>query len=275
MIARYIKNKIRYRFRTVLQTSQYTEEPYRQIVIQEFNAYLSTSSTSQKAHYCQQSFCALLRDKYPGFQRYLFQINTRCFNANIRKKLTDEDCQFDRRILFKRLVQITGFKFTPRAMQEFSNTTTSYKRSAPLDIIDLLEMRERIKKMDIVSQADGRVLFIKAMRTVSESESIRYFGLAVNRYQTALESMPDNAKILYDIGLCYYNMAIRVNDSLLAKSHIDYAIFNIKTAHRIEPNTILYKDTLVKYESISDKIIWRSATKCIILHESASKKQIK
>nr|BAJ94575.1 predicted protein [Hordeum vulgare subsp. vulgare] len=260
MIARFIKNKIRYKFRTVLQKNQlYSEEPYRHIIIQDFNAYLSTSSTSQKAHYCQESFCALLREKYPGFPR---------------KIITDEDIQFDRRILFKRLVQITGVKFTARAMQEFSTSIQSYKRTSPLDIIDLLEIREKIKKMDIVSQADGRVLYIKAIRTISESESLRYLELSVNQYQIALESMPDNSKILYDLALCYYNMAIRVNDMKLAKLHMENAIFNLKTAHRIEPNTTLYKDTLTSYESIFDKIISKSQYKCTILYEANSRKQI-
>lgn len=70
MIARFIKNKIRYRFRSVLQKSQlYSEEPYRQIIIQEFNSFLSTSYTSQRANYGQHSFCAMLREKYIGFQK--------------------------------------------------------------------------------------------------------------------------------------------------------------------------------------------------------------
>lgn len=192
-----------------------------------------------------------------------------------RKKLSDEDCLFDRRILFKRLVQIVGVTFTNRAMQEYSNTTSCYKRTSPIDIIDLLEIKEKIKKMDIISQADGRVLFIKAMKTISESESVRYFNLAITRYQTSLESMPDNAKILYDIALCYYNMSIRVNDSKLAKIYMENAIFNVKTAHRIEPNNSIYKDILSKYESVCNKIIKASNYRCTVLHESNSKKHIK
>jgi hypothetical protein len=81
---------------------------------------------------------------------------------------------------------LTGFRFTPRAIQEFSTSEAVFERVSPIDITDVLEVSEKVKQMDIVNHADGKVLFIKAMKAVHLPDTLRFLELAANRFQLAL-----------------------------------------------------------------------------------------
>ena len=78
------------------------------------------------------------------------------FNSDL---LSESEFEFDHRVLFKRLVQLLGVVFTQRAVDEFSSSLLAFDRPNPLDHSDLLEITERVKKMDIVNHADGLCFF--------------------------------------------------------------------------------------------------------------------
>jgi hypothetical protein len=81
---------------------------------------------------------------------------------------------------------LTGFRFTSHALHEFSSSEEAFERTSPLDPTDLLEISGKVKHMDIINHADGKVLFIKALKAAHLSDALRFLGLAANRFQLAL-----------------------------------------------------------------------------------------
>lgn len=101
----------------------------------------------------------------------------------------------------------------------------------PLDVIDIIELTEKVKNINIVALAQGYVLKTKVLSNPSEhNERIR--DMAIQKFEEAIISMPNNSVVLSHLGDLYKNKG----------DHSRAADYYLQ-AMRVNPKdpTILYK----------------------------------
>jgi Clustered mitochondria/Translation initiation factor eIF3 subunit 135 len=100
-----------------------------------------------------------------------------------------------RYVLFKRLSDMMGLKWTPSAQERVKG-----RNPIVFDVMDLEDLRVMVKTTNWAAQAEGNYLFRKAMQSIengaSRDEVKRLFHLTKSKYESALVSTPNNASIL-------------------------------------------------------------------------------
>jgi hypothetical protein len=80
-------------------------------------------------------------------------------------------------------VKLTGLRFSTDAFGKFSGITKCNFRE-PLELLDLEDMGDRVKNMDIISSSQGNFYYYKSLQ---ESDS----GIAVHMLQQVLSFLLD------------------------------------------------------------------------------------
>ena len=66
-------------------------------------------------------------------------------------------------LLFKVIVKVTGLRFTPQALKEFSTNPSSFSFEKPFDDTDLEDLGERVNHIGLVAASIGYYLKDKAL----------------------------------------------------------------------------------------------------------------
>jgi tetratricopeptide (TPR) repeat protein len=164
------------------------EHAFTNVVLSFFNTILGWDSTSSVFwHFglrdeVEQYFGEGVLDDIPE-------------NASMRDKV-------DMYLLFKRVQQLTGVKLTDQAMKELKQNPNSFYLVSP----DIEKMSVRVKHMNITSLAEANSLAIEALNQLEEAIRLtpglptphheRLFRLAMNKFEQAIRSTPDNLVML-------------------------------------------------------------------------------
>jgi len=186
--ARAIKNMIRRKLRETMRNLQVIlEEPYRRVVVEYLNVVFGNSKAST-TYWDEQLKCevnamypeALSPDEleFAHFKELIVTLN-------------DHSMQY----IFKRVVKMTGLIMSKSYREEvlldpdvFSERTSN--QSEPLDEIDLLEIGERVKHMNIVPIAQGYIHLVKGRkdRIDNRAKAQRSYHQAIAKFEEALDS---------------------------------------------------------------------------------------
>mmetsp|Transcript_12555 Transcript_12555/g.31889 ORF Transcript_12555/g.31889 Transcript_12555/m.31889 type:complete len:1411 (-) Transcript_12555:123-4355(-) len=120
------------------------------------------------------------------------QISTLSYNPVTRFALRLQQT-IDMSLLFRRLSDLTDITLTDQATHELY----VHPRSFEFVDSDIVTVGVRVKHLNIIDDAEGMALSIKASHTTGLRERIRLSQLACVKFESALSSSPNNFLILY------------------------------------------------------------------------------
>ena len=82
--------------------------------------------------------------------------------------LNDGSSRSGREFLFRRIVKLTGLRFSKEAFKKFQGQV-KWNFKEPLELLDLVEMGDRVKDMDIVSSSQGNFFQYKSLQETDKS----------------------------------------------------------------------------------------------------------
>ncbi|PRP84152.1 hypothetical protein PROFUN_04143 [Planoprotostelium fungivorum] len=189
MIGRVAKQEINLRLREKMKELKLAlKEPYKSVVVDYLNVlfghsdhateYWNKTLKTQIQYYFQDSL--LVEEEEETFDlRTFFQGNTMCE-------------------LFTYVQKLSGLKFNPMSAREFIENPTSFHFKKPFDSTDIEEIGDKVKHMNIVAVSMGFYLSDKASIKMG-ANSRRLFHLAVEKFEEALYSVPDDKMSLREL----------------------------------------------------------------------------
>lgn len=194
---RVVKNQIGERFRiTVKKAPTLDEDPFMDIVLDTFNKILDWSKESPL-------FWDILKIEIEKYFRNSLEASEKHVDFDLKHELHyKQHCTW---LLFKRIQQLTGIRLTKRAQNELKNNPRSVKlvvadikkviHVQPLNHCTVVNIFPQIgvsvKRMNIISLAEGNALAIQAMDAIDEATEFdshhdRLFRLAMDKYENSL-----------------------------------------------------------------------------------------
>jgi len=227
MIARVAKHEMNERLRAKMKELKLAlQEPYKDVVIDYLNTLFGTSERSKT--YWNQHLKRLILTNFP-----------------VGLSIEESDVEYDLKgnyvatnslcLLFRCIKKLTGLKFTSISLKEFQKNPQSFAFKTPFDDTDLDELGEKVKHINIMAASMGYYLTDKAL-VKTGANAKRLFCLAVERFQEALESNPEDKTTLRELAKVqavlqdtnsakrYYKEAIDADPSD-AVTHFRYAVF--------------------------------------------------
>jgi WD40 repeat protein len=224
MVARTIKDIVRADLRDCMKKLVYpADEAFRKVVLKHLNRFLLRLPVGK--HYqkfeartktLEQSYLRL-REEWTNLSRHLVQkfevpldgadSEFAALENSLFLKILSADYLYrniDRRRLYIRLKQALGLVFTPEVDVERNQNDIAYQY--PLDTVDLVQVREIVKDMSIVSYATGKLLHLRGKAEVKE-RSIRLLNLALIEFQKTLPDLRSSwmyrelAQVQIDLGI--------------------------------------------------------------------------
>eukprot|EP01133_Synstelium_polycarpum_P015910 gene15910-18908_t len=206
MCARVVKQQLRQKLRYKMKQAKIPlEAPYRRLIVAYLNRLLGTSDKTDqfwnermKKYLIKKFDKSLFDDEIKGSS---IMLNLFSFSDN----LTD-----GKYLLFKRIQKMTGLKFTHRINQEFLDKPNCWleRGEYPLDINDLEEIGIRVKYVPFHNVAQGYLFKVKG-EMLFASDPIaanRFFLMALEKLETALETDPNNTNTLCTMGEVYAHL---------------------------------------------------------------------
>jgi len=197
MIARTIKNQLREQMRNLVRNKfDPVDDPFSTLVLEHFNKVLQWHNDSGV-------FWTQMKQELEKYFKY---------SLDLTEKKTDfhlENC-VDYYFLFRRIQHLTGIRLTRQVQNELKTNP----RSVKLVIPDIKKVSVTVKRMNIISLAEGTALAIQAMDAMDEmSESSshhdRLFRLAMSKFEQAIRSTPDNTSMLCQYAQVLTSLALR------------------------------------------------------------------
>ncbi|GAM24318.1 hypothetical protein SAMD00019534_074930 [Acytostelium subglobosum LB1] len=242
MCARVVKQQLRQKLRFKMKQARIPlEAPYRRLIVAYLNRVLGTSDKSDdfwdnkmKKYLMKKFDKALFDDEIQG-------------NSIADSLVAFSDNHTDGKyLLFKRIQKMTGLKFSSRINEEFlSRPNTWLERGEyPLDINDLEEIGIRVKYIPFHNVAQGYLFKVKGELLFSSDPiaASRFFNLALEKLETALETDPNNTNTLCTMGEVYLHLgegsshalselSLNLENPLVAKAYeyLGRAIFSNRT----------------------------------------------
>ena len=127
----------------------------------------------------------------------------KCLYDTIAKATHSVGLLDGRCLLFRSVAQTLGLYFAPAIWKEAIVSPAVFDQPYPFTETDLVELRERVKEMNVASHSRGYYLKTKAVAVKSPEERNRLLSLAVQQFSRALEGNPDNKVTLRNLGDCY------------------------------------------------------------------------
>ena len=158
------------------------EEPYRKLVIAYFNLIFGSSSQSDLYWVKLTSKVA---NKFNGFSDPNIEVapNQKSFILSL---IASNSKQFTPQwILISRIIKIMGLKFVKGTETEIQSSSGRLNKVMPFSRRDLDQIGEKIKHMDIVSQAEGYLLLVTGMncRATDPSAAINCLSSAIEHFE--------------------------------------------------------------------------------------------
>jgi tetratricopeptide (TPR) repeat protein len=98
-------------------------------------------------------------------------------------------------LLFSRLEQLTGFRFSDAARKKMA--AGDVDDAVPLDILDIEEIGEKVKHMNIVARAQALFYLYRGLTASDRQDAIELVKRAKRHYWDALSADPNNADTLH------------------------------------------------------------------------------
>lgn len=180
MFARVIKTALRRKLREKMKAKKLPlEEPYRNLVIAYLNLVLGCNPRSDE--YWNTTLQEAVINKFKGLNPQYLRLKAstkQCVLFN--RYLEQANCRW---LLLTRVGKMMGFRCTPQADKEFrTNYNRKWDCQEPFSRRDIEDIGQRIKHMDIVSQAEGYLL-LKTGLSYSGTDPVN----AVNCFEKAIE----------------------------------------------------------------------------------------
>eukprot|EP00008_Paramoeba_atlantica_P015514 CAMPEP_0201498548 /NCGR_PEP_ID=MMETSP0151_2-20130828/71691_1 /ASSEMBLY_ACC=CAM_ASM_000257 /TAXON_ID=200890 /ORGANISM="Paramoeba atlantica, Strain 621/1 / CCAP 1560/9" /LENGTH=330 /DNA_ID=CAMNT_0047890205 /DNA_START=6 /DNA_END=995 /DNA_ORIENTATION=- len=196
-VARVIKNELNRKLREkVKELKLPLEVPYRQLAINFLNLVFGASAQQME----------WWKETLPSLLSLHFNIHTvPSVVSDIRWEILFADNGQSRLSLFRRVIDLTGLVMTPKAMETFQGVPTFVKE--PVSMLDVLEMGDRVKSMDIVSLSQGNFLLFKSLGVKDRSGMIEMLEQAIERYEVAVNTNASK-ETLRNCSLAYYRLIL-------------------------------------------------------------------
>eukprot|EP01130_Rhizamoeba_saxonica_P016324 TRINITY_DN7530_c0_g1_i1.p1 TRINITY_DN7530_c0_g1~~TRINITY_DN7530_c0_g1_i1.p1 ORF type:complete len:885 (-),score=187.58 TRINITY_DN7530_c0_g1_i1:58-2367(-) len=194
IIARAIKNNLRFRLREkVKQLKLPLEEPYIRLVADYLNMVFG--NTKQSDDYWD---IHLKQDIMFNWEDVL---NEEEQQETFHLKLRNEDGELDNGFLEAVLERV-------RRMMGMTLSTlrnTDFNLDTPFDDTDIENIGLRVKHMNIISHAQGYFYHVKGLanRVENPEAATQFYQAAIEKYQEALDSDPNNKEILLSMALTW------------------------------------------------------------------------
>eukprot|EP01132_Coremiostelium_polycephalum_P009238 gene9238-11318_t len=206
MCARVVKQQLRQKLRFKMKQAKIPlEAPYRRLIIAYLNRILGISDKSDL--FWNEKMKKYLLKK---FDKGLFEDEIKG-NTLILGLSSFSDHLIDGKyLLFRRIQKMTGLKFTSRINQEFQLNPNFWliRGESPLDINDLEEIGIRVKYVPFMNVAQGYLFKVKGeiLFLNDPNAATRFFQMALEKLETALETDPNNANTLCTMGEVYSHL---------------------------------------------------------------------
>jgi len=200
MCARVVKQQLRQKLRFKMKQAKIPlEAPYRRLIVAYLNRLLGISdksdlfwNTKMKRYLIRKFDRGLFEDEIKG-------------NSLILGLSSFSDHNIDGKyLLFKRIQKMTGLKFTNRINGEFESQPNCWLQRGehPLDINDLDEIGIRVKYVPFMNVAMGYLFKVKGEMLFASDPiaATRFFHMALDKLEIALETDPNNTDTLCTIG---------------------------------------------------------------------------
>ena len=108
-------------------------------------------------------------------------------------------------ILFKRLQTLTGFRFSKLAHEKFASLATSAV-PAVLDVLDVEEMGDKVKHMNIVARSQALFYYHNAIQSPEPAHSMVLLRRAKHLFRQALVVDPNHPDTLHQYALARFKL---------------------------------------------------------------------
>jgi Tfp pilus assembly protein PilF len=249
MVARTIKDNVRALLRERMrQLCTPGEAVYCRAAVNRLNLIFGESRASRR--YWRSVLATAVRVKYPPAEQgfvarggSVSSLRDEVVHACAEVGLGDGRC-----LLMRRVSELLCLRFVDHTWKLLLSSAELYGYEAPLEETDLIEMRERVRYMNIAAHSKGFVLKLMAMRATCGLEKRRLLVRAADAFQEALIINPDNKVTLRNLGDVY----VELDDDVQARQCYKYAI----RADRRDTNT------LMKYATLLDKLNLKDEAEC-------------
>jgi tetratricopeptide (TPR) repeat protein len=199
-LARDLKNRLRIRLqRKMKQLRVPLEVPYRRLIVN----FLNLAFSNRDDAFLEASAQRLL--KYFSFD----EATLKSLGNLVRSVSFAHPSQpafSGRWLLFKRIRAMTGLRFTQACADKFKGIG-QWNSAEPIDILDLVEIGERVKHMNIVDSAEGTFFSHKGFEFGHKHAlAIDMFQRAVKKYELALGSSPHDFNVLFSCAVAMYKL---------------------------------------------------------------------
>ena len=212
--SRVLKNKLRGLLRRKMkEIKQPLEAPYRQLVIRFLNLVFGKSKESDK--FWDTIVKKQLRSKF-RLNNEITQDNNN-YSISLKKIILidmEDEYLSPCIMLFNRITNLMGLKFTPQVILKFTNPSTYPKilnERYPFDDTYLDQIGYKVKHMNIIAEALGSYYYYKGLRESLEGQdnnsSVELLRIGLEKFEEALGSNPTNTGLLKNAALCCTRIA--------------------------------------------------------------------
>ena len=105
--------------------------------------------------------------------------------------------------LFSRVVELCEIHVTEEALRKFREPG-SFGAHQTLELLDVIELRDRVKHMDVVSRTKGMFFLLKAVKESDKGVASSFLLRSISHYKTALTSMPNYGNALLQCAMAWF-----------------------------------------------------------------------
>ena len=204
-LARDLKNRLRIRLQETMKALRVPlEVPYRQLVVDFFNLTFSSGNASRE--FLASSSARLI--KYFQFSPSISEVLSELSGREIFFKHPSLPSFNGRWLLFKLMRRMLGLRFTLSSVNKFKGYG-GWNSYQPLDILDLIEIGERVKHMNIVDAAEGMFFYHRGLQyaaTAKEEFAVEMFTQSVRKFDLALRPSPLDRDLLLSGALAHFRL---------------------------------------------------------------------
>jgi tetratricopeptide (TPR) repeat protein len=203
IVARCVKNQLRLLQRERMREIRVPlEQPYSKLVVDQLNVVLGRSSRS--VQHWSGSLKALMVDAFSskaGLTASELEPAHNLKASFVETAVRGEAHPLS--LLFLRVTQCLGLRFEPRLIDELLRSAAPRRLETPqpFDEIDLLDIGDRVKHMNIVVMAQASMFKMqgKVARARDPVVARTYFQRSIAKFEEYLVSMPNNKLALINL----------------------------------------------------------------------------
>ena len=207
--ARVIKNQMNEMLRKKMEEiKQPVEVVYRALVVDFLNTVFSASSDKSSCSWWDNTLPDALALHF-HILRYQILDSETLVSTWRQRVLHDKPPNIGvlRGALFDRLIELSGLHVTEEAKGKFHEPDLSERDwNHPLDLLDVVELGERVKHMDVVSRTKGIFFQLKASQEPDPTVAASLLERSIQSFKRALTCMPSNKDTLLHCAISWFRL---------------------------------------------------------------------